>query len=232
MYECMTVGGITRNKPCIFPFKNPYNGAKHYACTYDHGLPAWCATKVDNDGYMVEQHMGFCGSNCPKEEHATCFASMLTITKSTWGTKHKKKDRRTCVFPFSWNGKNYTECAPWPRGDKVFPKNPSTPRCATSVDKNGFLVDSGYCQADCPGAGPAKKAVKAVGGPGRGSRCVFPFHAEKVWNVECRPKDNARYCATELTESGSMQKGNYLILKTKFYSYFVFSRSVWILRRK
>merc|ERR1719431_1821884 len=76
-HACITVGGISRNKECVFPFKNPYNGAEHKACTYDHGLPAWCATRVNNDGTMAGlESMGFCGSGCEVEKNATCYASL------------------------------------------------------------------------------------------------------------------------------------------------------------
>ena len=155
---------------------------------------------------MIDLHMGFCWSSCHTEEHATCFATMSSTSKSTWGSKYKKSERRTCVFPFSWNGKNYTECAPY-QHPKIYHKKRSILKCATKVDSNGALIDSGYCQADCPGAGPAKKAVKAVGGKGKGSRCVFPFWAEKVWNIECRSKNSAKYCGTDLKEDGSIEKG-------------------------
>eukprot|EP00091_Calanus_sinicus_P006417 TRINITY_DN17060_c0_g1_i1.p2 TRINITY_DN17060_c0_g1~~TRINITY_DN17060_c0_g1_i1.p2 ORF type:complete len:132 (+),score=28.39 TRINITY_DN17060_c0_g1_i1:55-396(+) len=76
-YGCKTVGGISRNKACIFPFKNPFNGATHSACTHDHGLPAWCATRVNSDGAMPSKdYIGFCGPDCEVEEHATCYASL------------------------------------------------------------------------------------------------------------------------------------------------------------
>ena len=207
-YACNTVGGLSRNRACIFPFKNPYNGATHDACTYDHGLPAWCATRVNSDGTMSMDKdtgfgfIGFCGSDCEVEEHATCYAS-----KSSTASNDLEKFSRlkTCVFPFEYKGKNYTECAPYDKGTG------NTPFCATAVHDNGTWADWGYCLNDCPKAGPANLAIKAGAGKGRGQRCVLPFMYEDTWNVECIDKsstDKRKWCATEVKEDAVMEKGN------------------------
>ena len=209
-HACITVGGISRNKACVFPFKNPYNGAEHNACTYDHGLPAWCATRVNSDGTMAGmEFMGFCGSGCEVEEHATCYASQ---SKTASKAIAKFSRLKTCVFPFTYKGKNYTECAPYPRGSDSEPADSSTPFCATAVKEDGTHADWGYCLPDCPGAGPAALAIQAVGGEGkaRGHRCVLPFKDEGKWYIGCKQKSNTdkrKWCPTELKENGEKEKG-------------------------
>ena len=152
-------------------------------------------------------YIGFCGSDCEVEEHATCYAS-----QSSTASKELDKFSRlkTCVFPFTYKGKEYTKCAPYNRGSSSYPENRDTPFCATAVHDNGTWVDWGYCLPDCPKAGPANLAIRAVGGKGRGQRCILPFKYEDKWNVECRQKsstDERKWCATELKEDGVMEKG-------------------------
>ena len=191
-------------KGCVFPFKNPYNGATHHACTHDHGLPAWCATRVMSEGTMAGlSFIGFCGSKCEVEEHATCFASH----SSKASEKVRKFSRlKTCVFPFTYRGKEYNECAPYNRKSSSYPPNKSTPYCATAIYPNGTMAHWGYCLQGCPNAGPANLNIRATGGKGRGSRCVLPFYHDKKWNVECVPEDGKEWCATEVKENTEIEK--------------------------
>jgi len=60
---CKTVG--SRGKPCIFPFK--YAGTTYDKCTArdsDNGQP-WCATEIDEDGWVVDNAWGDCLEGCP-----------------------------------------------------------------------------------------------------------------------------------------------------------------------
>jgi len=60
---CKTVG--ESGSPCIFPFK--YAGETYSKCTSrdsDNGQP-WCATKVDSEGYVVDNAWGDCLEGCP-----------------------------------------------------------------------------------------------------------------------------------------------------------------------
>eukprot|EP00090_Calanus_glacialis_P046480 TRINITY_DN9154_c0_g1_i1.p1 TRINITY_DN9154_c0_g1~~TRINITY_DN9154_c0_g1_i1.p1 ORF type:complete len:403 (-),score=92.87 TRINITY_DN9154_c0_g1_i1:93-1301(-) len=60
---CKTVG--SRGKPCIFPFK--YAGSTYDKCTArdsDAGQP-WCATEIDEEGYVVDNAWGDCLEGCP-----------------------------------------------------------------------------------------------------------------------------------------------------------------------
>ena len=158
-------------------------------------------------------YIGFCGSGCEVEEHATCYASQSSTASAALA---KFKRLKTCVFPFTYNGQNYTQCAPYMRGSDSYPANSNTPFCATAVKPDGTHQDWGYCLPDCPGAGPAAQAIKAEGGDGnesRGQRCVIPFKYDDKWNVECRPKsstDDRLWCPTELKENGEYESGKYL----------------------
>jgi len=60
---CKTVGD--KGKPCIFPFE--YSGRTYDRCTTrdsDNGQP-WCATEVDDTGYVVDNAWGDCLEGCP-----------------------------------------------------------------------------------------------------------------------------------------------------------------------
>ena len=60
---CKTVGD--KGKPCVFPFE--YSGRSYDKCTSrdsDNGQP-WCATEVDENGYVVDNAWGDCLEGCP-----------------------------------------------------------------------------------------------------------------------------------------------------------------------
>ena len=60
---CKTVGDAGR--PCVFPFK--YRDVTYDKCTSrdsDNGQP-WCATEVDDEGYVVDNAWGDCLEGCP-----------------------------------------------------------------------------------------------------------------------------------------------------------------------
>ena len=54
---------------CIFPFK--YLGKTYTACTFDDDTEAWCATKLDLLGNMVEGSKARCGDDCSITQPAT-----------------------------------------------------------------------------------------------------------------------------------------------------------------
>eukprot|EP00091_Calanus_sinicus_P024628 TRINITY_DN894_c0_g1_i12.p2 TRINITY_DN894_c0_g1~~TRINITY_DN894_c0_g1_i12.p2 ORF type:complete len:128 (-),score=32.93 TRINITY_DN894_c0_g1_i12:76-459(-) len=68
--SCVTIGGPTPNKPCIFPFS--HNGKTYQGCTpwtyggANQGTP-WCSTKTNGQGAHVNGfgNYGFCGQDCP-----------------------------------------------------------------------------------------------------------------------------------------------------------------------
>ena len=58
-----TTGG-KRNKPCVFPFI--YDGVEYTRCTIKNSRDdSWCATKVDDEGIVVNNEFGNCGIGCP-----------------------------------------------------------------------------------------------------------------------------------------------------------------------
>jgi len=64
---CKTVGD--RGLPCVFPFKyeDSYGNWTYNTCTTkdsDGGQP-WCATEVDESGYVVDNAWGDCLDGCP-----------------------------------------------------------------------------------------------------------------------------------------------------------------------
>lgn len=65
--QCMTKGGnwkacTPRGTPCVFPFI--YSDVQYYGCSVasigENHRAAWCATKVDDDGYAVPGHWTTC----------------------------------------------------------------------------------------------------------------------------------------------------------------------------
>jgi len=67
--DCFKVSSCTttvnrRNRKCILPFS--YKGSTYSSCTTDHTTngKAWCATKVDNQGNVVEGSWGDCNDDC------------------------------------------------------------------------------------------------------------------------------------------------------------------------
>ena len=72
----MTVSGADPNKPCIFPFI--FNNEAHYGCIWnpnDLSLPAWCSTKIDDEGNHIggQGNWGNCdGSKCPMPAGKYC----------------------------------------------------------------------------------------------------------------------------------------------------------------
>ncbi len=50
---------------CVFPFS--HGGRNHSACVEEEGEPAWCATRVDEAGKMVEGFWGECDADTCSE---------------------------------------------------------------------------------------------------------------------------------------------------------------------
>ena len=63
---CTTNDGPDPNKPCVFPFNDPYDGGiSHSKCTSGaSGGKPWCPTEVDERGYYSDGKWGYCGSYC------------------------------------------------------------------------------------------------------------------------------------------------------------------------
>merc|ERR1711971_144390 len=60
--SCITIGGPTPNKPCIFPFR--FNGVTHNSCTSVNINQPWCSTATLSDGSHITGQYGLCPSTC------------------------------------------------------------------------------------------------------------------------------------------------------------------------
>ena len=76
--RCKTIGGPSKNKHCVFPFK--FNGEIYNRCAFgSDGF--WCATKVDSRGLFLAENLGICGSDCPKGKYDlnTIFEQLIKL---------------------------------------------------------------------------------------------------------------------------------------------------------
>jgi len=197
--KCRTVGGTQPYRQCVFPFVNPWTNKEHFACTTDFGLPPWCATRVNSDRAVTSyQFTGFCDETCEVDELDTCY-TMWSQTAHENYANVKNKERRNCVFPFMKDGVWHNEC---------MKNRDNIPYCATTVDKDGNMLDHGYCGPECPGSTVSSQCQAAYGWEnGKGSRCVFPYKYEDKYYLTCADgkwpgKYNERtMCATAIDTS-------------------------------
>merc|ERR1719474_2559853 len=196
MKGCRTVGGQQRNRECIFPFVNSWTKAVHYACTSEFGLPPWCATRVTNSKVLAEgQFMGYCNSSCEVEPDSTCYAEWSTNEHEIFGG-NKNRERRSCLFPFFYNGKWHTECASHVSANKPLQI------CPTKMNDDGTIADIGYCGPECPGAIDASQCVTATNfEEAKGNRCSFPYYHHKKYFTKCEdnPYRGKHICATSVS---------------------------------
>lgn len=144
-----TCGGNASNAPCHFPFK--WKGIAYNECSMvdNHGKQ-WCFTDKKNSNW----------GNC---RCTTC---------------HGTGDKKPCLFPFEYKGKEYNTCTD--AGSK------GKPWC--HVDKRGH--NWGYCECkDARSADP--QPTTTCGGTGNNGECVFPFkYRGKTYN-SCTRIDHA-----------------------------------------
>jgi hypothetical protein len=140
-YECTKSVSVVPETPCIFPFATsghviPFCSESAY---YSEGF-GWCAIAVKDDGI-----------SCPScEEQSVTWEACTecTITDSTPEESVKTScetgarttiEGESCVFPFVYNGKTYTDCTTDPYDtwlDGVYP--PTRPWCG--LDAEGYLI--------------------------------------------------------------------------------------------
>ena len=130
---------------CVFPFT--FENKEYKECTWDWafhekreniGRP-WCGTKRNAD-----YDWGDCGDGCPipgrkhflikistADDQTVCLTSFLTEKPSTC----TMTDGRTCVFPFTYDTREYHECL-W-RNNSAW--------CGTNYDDAW-----GHCGKGCP----------------------------------------------------------------------------------
>ena len=199
--NCTTVGGLQPNRQCIFPFINKWSNAVHYTCTTDQGFPPWCATRVNNARKMYDwDYIGFCNQSCEVEELSTCYATNSEEDVKAYKDK-KNKERRTCIFPFLLSEK-FTKEVNLPK-DKWYNEcvrnKHNIPVCATTVDKDGRMIDKGFCGPECPNSQVASQCIAASGSTGMGTRCVFPSEWEGKTILECT---GSGWCPTAVKING------------------------------
>lgn len=63
--ECSaTKGEDIIDEPCVFPFK--YQNNNFETCTFAGRFYSWCATKLNEDGYLLDKNWGYCNEDCPE----------------------------------------------------------------------------------------------------------------------------------------------------------------------
>jgi len=172
--SCITKGGPTPNRPCVFPFK--HNGRTYSTCTNVSIGKFWCSTATKSDGTHIVGQYGLCPSTCPssssdkftspsckpgstwKKDCNTCICSSSGVTTCTENACSSNNCRttsgpaqgRACAFPFSFGGKSYQGCARWDFGGP----NQGKMWCSTSTDVQGKHINGkgnyGFCSSNCP----------------------------------------------------------------------------------
>ena len=68
---CLTYNGEVSDKPCIFPWFYPSNGANYAGCAYPHNdlIGDWCPTEVNEAGEYVAKsgNWGYCNDICRRD---------------------------------------------------------------------------------------------------------------------------------------------------------------------
>ena len=139
-------------------------------------------------------------------------AQCETVTTSGGTTRPEK-----CVFPFTYNGKQYNECITVndPQGKEW---------CSVQVDRNGVHVSNrgrwGHCNRntcnnfidDNPGEKSITCKTNGSGKAARGTPCVFPFTIGSETFHECTRKhdsNNQLWCSTRVDSRGVHIRGNW-----------------------
>jgi len=166
--RCISVGGPSPNKRCIFPFTHA--GVVYNECTTAGLGQAWCSVAVHANGTHISGQglYGLCPSTCPggqdtcspgntwQVECNTCTCSLLSTPHCTEKACNSKcsvvegpAQGQECVFPFEWAGKRFTSCAQWTFGGihqgKLW--------CSTKTDSQDRHINGqgnfGFCSSSC-----------------------------------------------------------------------------------
>ncbi|XP_063852104.1 epididymal sperm-binding protein 1-like isoform X5 [Scylla paramamosain] len=117
-----------RNGPCTFPFV--YNGLAYTECACVDAPECWCAVSLTqtNEPAVSDYCKDFLIGEIPTVP-PPAYGPCINITKDGWA----------CHLPFTYNGRNYTQCTTEGR-DRLW--------CATLLDEQGDIVQWGYCADD------------------------------------------------------------------------------------
>ena len=149
-------------KLCIFPFK--YDQKTYTACTLTDNVKPWCATGLDDEGFVVDDDWGECMENkeedgnqmvgtdviidrVPKSIHTTDNEHETDTTQQLRdGNKGKDEipissNGKPCFFPFKYESEIFSDCT------SKYSYN-GVPWCATGIDLEGYVVDKewGECR--------------------------------------------------------------------------------------
>ncbi len=194
-------------EPCVFPFT--YNGVTYDDCAYDSFYVSypWCATQT-HEGIYVDGYYQYC-------EDFSCFnrdeseVTVTTTTKSMETTLSIPEWCQPCVFPFTYNGVTYDDCA-------YDASSGWDPWCSTKTHE-GEYIDSyfQYCEEySCFDNDQAQMIATtevdtALAIPEWCQPCVFPFIYEGVTYDDCADDDGNPWCATA-TDQGNNYIGEYI----------------------
>jgi len=167
--SCVTVGGPSPNKKCIFPFT--HGGVVYNECTTAGLGQSWCSVAVYSNGTHISGQglYGLCPSTCPGGQDTcspgrtwqvdcnTCTCSLLSTPHCTEKMCNDSKcsviegpaQGQECVFPFVWGGRRFTSCTQWTYGgqhqDKLW--------CSTKTDSQDRHINGqgnfGFCSSSC-----------------------------------------------------------------------------------
>ena len=121
-------------------------------------------------------------------------------TCSTVGGADVDKD---CVFPFIFQGRNFTGC--------TFHFGVGEAWCSTETDSAGNYQPGrwGYCSPACPLHHLATRECVTVSGPATGQICVFPFLHQEVFHWGCTERDGGYWCPTRLDDHAELDGDNW-----------------------
>ena len=110
---------------------------------------------------------------------------------------------KDCVFPFTFQGRNFTGC--------TFHFGVSQSWCSTETDSEGHYMPGrwGYCSAQCPLHHHSDRECLTVSGPATGNICVFPFFHERMFHWGCTEREGGYWCPTLVDDHAELVGDNW-----------------------
>jgi len=99
------------------------------------------------------------------------------VIEANYRGKTTARDAKPCVFPFIFQGKNYTSCTEASRYNENSTAINGMAWCSTKVDENSNSIDDewGYCNYHTCPLDTWDKECKTYAGPNNDDKCKFPF---------------------------------------------------------